>query len=76
MYSNNKNIKINIENINLSGDWELNNFIKRSLKRYSSKDASKKYDITIATNYTKIRFQKIRRVKQLNINLLLKLIFL
>jgi hypothetical protein len=52
MYSNNKNIKINIENINLSGDWDLNNYIKRSLQRYSSKAASKKYDITVATTYT------------------------
>ena len=52
MHSNNKTIKINVENISLSGDWDLNNFIKTSLKRYSSKEASKKYDFIITTNYT------------------------
>jgi len=52
MYSTNKGIKINIESINLTGDWNLNNYIKRTLQRYSGSDASKKYDITVATTYT------------------------
>lgn len=52
MYSTGTMKKINIEKINLSGDWELNNFIKRSLMRYSSNTNSKKYEITINTNYT------------------------
>lgn len=52
IYLNNKNIKINIKSINLTGDWNLNNYIKRSLQRYSNKNASKNYDITVATAYT------------------------
>jgi len=52
IYSIGKLKKINIENIELNGDWELNNFIRTSLKRYSSNKVSKKYNITITTNYT------------------------
>ena len=63
MYSNNKNVKINIENINLSGDWDLNNYIKRSLQRYSSKAASKNMILPLPQLIQQIRFQKIRRVK-------------
>jgi len=52
IYSIGKTKQINIENISLNGDWELNNFIRTSLKRYSSNKVSKKYNITITTNYT------------------------
>jgi len=46
-------IKFDIDEINLSGDWELNNFIENSLKRYSSKDSIKKYKFLIETSYLK-----------------------
>lgn len=52
MYSTGKFTKINIENISLSGDWELGNYIKASLSRYSSNTDSKKYNIDINSNYT------------------------
>jgi len=51
MYSSNKMIKFNISKLDLKGDWELNNFLKSSIKRYSSDDESKKYQIMITTNY-------------------------
>ena len=37
MYSSNNKLIINIEEITLNGDWELNNYIKSSLERFSTK---------------------------------------
>ena len=42
MYSSNNKIFINIEEIILNGDLELNNYIKSSLKSYSSESESEK----------------------------------
>lgn len=52
MYSSGKLVKFSIDEIIINGDWELNNFIKNSLERYSSKEEAKKYKIIINTNYT------------------------
>ena len=51
MYSSNKMIKFNISKLDLKGDWELNNFLKSSIKRYTSGNESKTYQIMITTNY-------------------------
>ena len=53
MYSSNNKLIINIEEINLNGDWELNNYIKNSLERHSSENQTKKYKININTIYNK-----------------------
>jgi len=53
MYSSNNKIFINIEEIILNGDLELNNYIKSSLKSYSSESESEKYKININTIYNK-----------------------
>jgi len=53
IHINNNQFKINIEKINFNGDWELNNFIDDSLKRYESKTEARKYNINIDTNYSK-----------------------
>ena len=54
IYSSNKMIKFNINKLDLKGDWELNNFIRNSIKKYSSDNESKTFQIMINTNY----FQK------------------
>ena len=53
MYSSNNKIIINIEEISLNGDWELNNYIKSSLEKYSSESKTEKYKININTIYKK-----------------------
>ena len=58
MYSTQNQININIEEISLSGDWELNNYIKSSLQRYSSESKTEKYKITINTNYNRSSITK------------------
>ena len=53
MYSSNNKVILDIEEINLNGDWELNNYIKSSLERYSSDSGAEKYKININTIYNK-----------------------
>ena len=66
MYASGKSIKINIDEINLTGDWELNNFIRNSLNRYSSNTESKKYKINVDTNYLENSISKDATGKTIN----------
>ena len=66
MYSTQNQININIEEISLSGDWELNNYIKSSLQRYSSESKTEKYKITINTNYNRSSITKDATGKTIN----------
>jgi len=52
MYSTNKQLKLNFEKIDFSGDWELNNFLEDSLKRYKSNEGMQ-YRIKVNSIYTK-----------------------
>ena len=54
MYNSNNNInKFQINNIKLSGDRELNIFIKSNLLRYAKIENINKYDLEINTIYNK-----------------------
>jgi len=52
MYSTNKQLKLNFEKIDFSGDWELNNFLEDSLKRYKSNEGMQ-YRIKVNSIYAK-----------------------
>jgi len=58
MYSVNNKLMINIEEINSDGDWELNNYIKSSLRRHSSDDKTEKFKIKLDTIYNKSSIEK------------------
>jgi len=58
MYSANNKLMINIEEINSDGDWELNNYIKSSLRRHSSDNKTEKFKIKLDTIYTKSSIEK------------------
>ena len=58
MYSTNNKLMINIEEINSDGDWELNNYIKSSLRRHSSDDKTEKFKIKLDTIYNKNSIEK------------------
>ena len=58
MYSVNNKLMINIEEINSDGDWELNNYIKSSLRRHSSDDKTEKFKIKLDTIYNKNSIEK------------------
>ena len=58
MYSANNKLMINIEEINSDGDWELNNYIKSSLRRHSSDNKTEKFKIKLDTIYNKSSIEK------------------
>ena len=58
MYSANNKLMINIEEINSDGDWELNNYIKSSLRRHSSDNKTDKFKIKLDTIYNKSSIEK------------------
>ena len=58
MYSTNNKLMINIEEINSDGDWELNNYIKSSLRRHSSDNKTEKFKIKLDTIYNKSSIEK------------------
>jgi len=58
MYSANNKLMINIEEINSDGDWELNNYIKSSLRRHSSDNETEKFKIKLDTIYNKSSIEK------------------
>ena len=53
MFSSNSQIRVNIEELTISGDRELNNFIKEKIDRIDSKSSTKKVTITAITGYTR-----------------------
>lgn len=53
MFSSNSKATINIENLDISGDRDLSNFVKEKIERLNDKDSDKKVSITAKTNYSK-----------------------
>lgn len=53
MFSSNSKTRINIENLDISGDRELNNFVKEKIERLNDEDSDKTISITAKTNYSK-----------------------
>ncbi len=58
IYSDKSNINFSIQEINFDGDIEINNIVKRKLKRYQNQDHSKKLKIDIKSAYNKISQSK------------------
>ena len=54
MLSQNNNFDFNIENLELLGDKNINNFLEKKLKQFSNNSNNKKYKISINSNYQKI----------------------
>ena len=54
MLSQNNNFDFNIENLELLGDKNINNFLEKKLKQFSNNSNNKKYKISIDSNYQKI----------------------
>ena len=56
MYSNNKS-DINIEILETNGDQEINNYLKKNLKKYSG-NQGKKISLNIITDYSVLETSK------------------
>ena len=53
MFSSNSQTRINVEELIITGDRELNNFIKEKIDRFDDKSSNKKVSITVSTSYSK-----------------------
>lgn len=58
VYKIQKSQDFQINVINMTGDYEINNLIKNELKFYSDRNSNNKYDISINSNYKKIIISK------------------
>lgn len=70
IYSENQNINFTISSLELNGDSEMNNLVKRKLKKYFIKDNEKKFKIKIDTNYIKKSISKDKTGKIKNYKLI------
>lgn len=53
MFSSNSQTRVNVEELIITGDRELNNFIKEKIDRLNSESSDKEVSITANTNYSK-----------------------
>ena len=53
MFSSNSQTRINVEELIITGDRELNNFIKEKIDRFNDKSSNKKVSITVSSSYSK-----------------------
>ncbi|MDB3919195.1 hypothetical protein N9349_00465 [Candidatus Pelagibacter sp.] len=59
IYSNKNNYNISIEELSLTGDRTLNNYLRSNLNRYkNNEEATKKISLIVATDYQKNTLSK------------------
>ena len=58
IYLNNKNLDFSIEQVNYTGDRDLNNFLKTNLIQYKNKESNNKIYIEANSTYQKIILSK------------------
>ncbi len=76
IYLQNKNVNFSIEQINYTGDRELNNFLKTNLNQYKNKDVDNKISIEAISEYNKIVLSKDGTGAVTNYELVAEVIFL
>ena len=76
IYLNNKDVNFSIEQINFSGDRELNNFLRTNLNQYKNKDVDNKIYIEAKSEYNKIVLSKDGTGEVTNYELVAEVIFL
>ena len=76
IYLLNKNVNFSIEQVNFTGDRELNNFLKINLNQYKNKDVNNKIFIEAKSEYNKIILSKDEAGKVTNYQLEVEVVFL
>jgi hypothetical protein len=76
IYVKNNNTFFSIENIDYSGDKELNDFLRINLNQYKNKNSDKKIFIKAVSEYEKIILTKDQAGKVTNYKLSAKVTFL
>ncbi len=76
IYLKNNNVNFSIEQVNFTGDRELNNFLKTNLNQYKNKDVDNKIYIEAKSEYNKIVLSKDGAGEITNYELVAEVIFL
>jgi hypothetical protein len=76
IYLNNKNLDFSIEQVNYTGDRDLNNFLKTNLIQYKNKESNNKIYIEANSTYKKIILSKDSTSEITNYQLEAEVIFL
>jgi len=76
VYQNNMNINYSIEQVDYTGDRELNNFLKPNLNQYKNEKRDNKIYIEVSSTYTKNVLSKDRTGEITNYELKAEVIFL
>ena len=76
IYLKNKNVNFSIEQINYTGDRELNNFLKTNLNQYKNKNVDNKISIEARSEYNKTILSKDGTGEVTNYELVAEVIFL
>ncbi len=76
IYLKNNDVNFSIEEINFSGDRELNNFLKTNLNQYKNKEANRKIFIDAKSKYNKIILSKDGSGEITNYQLVAEVVFL
>ena len=76
IYLKNNNVNFSIEQVNYTGDRELNNFLKTNLSKYKNKKSENKIYVDIESKYEKIILSKDGAGEVSNYQLKAEVIFL
>ena len=76
IYLNNSNVNFSIEQVNYTGDRELNNFLKTNLNKYKNEKIENKIYIEAKSEYRKIILSKDATGEATNYQLETEVIFL
>ena len=75
VYLNNKSVNFSIEQVNYTGDRELNNFLKANLSKYKDTKSNNKIFVDIKSRYEKNILSKDATGKATNYQLVVETIF-
>jgi hypothetical protein len=76
IYLNNTDVNFSIEQVNYSGDRELNKFLNINLNQYKNEKVNNKISIDIESKYEKIILSKDSTGKAINYELQAEVVFL
>ena len=76
IYSKNNNVNFSIEQVDFTGDRELNNFIKTNLYQYKNSDKNNKIFIEAKSEYNKFILTKNGKGEVTNYELNAEIVFL
>ena len=75
IYSDSSRDNFSIEELNFNGDIEINNLLRKKLKRYQNQNSIKKFDVDINSAYEKISQSKDLTGKTTDYKIIVKITF-